>query len=97
LHLSVPVNLNDLPALLGSVADKYIDTSYKKNFPWVDHIAEVTNTAKQDELDIALVEEIRADHIADIWMAVPDIVEWRGSAGFDSSRQAKFWKTLIFS
>lgn len=31
---------------------------------------------KQDKLDIALVEEIRADHIADIWMAVPDIVEW---------------------
>jgi uncharacterized protein (TIGR04141 family) len=68
--------LNGLPALLGSVADKYIDTSYKRISPGLTTSPRSRIQRKQDELDIALVEEIRADHIADIWMAVPDIVEW---------------------
>ena len=92
LHLSVPVNLNGLPVLLGSVADKYIDTSYKKNFPWVDHISEVTNTVKEDELDKALVEEINAGHTADIWMAVPDIVEWSKISRFRFVSPGQVWE-----
>lgn len=92
LHLAVPVNLNGLPALLGNVADKYLDTSYKKNFPWVDHIAEVTNTARQDALDIALVEEINAGHTGAVWMAVPDIVEWARISRFRFVSPGQVWE-----
>lgn len=92
LHLAIPVNLNGLPELLGQVADKYLDTSYKKNFPWVDHIAEVTNTAKQDALDKTLVEEINAGQTGGVWMAVPDIVEWVRISRFRFVSPGQVWE-----
>src|SRR5258708_14513664 len=76
MHLTIPTQMNGLPELLDRLADKFIDTSYKAKFPWVDHISEVTSSKLQNGLDEALVAEIAAGQLGGIWMAVPEIVQW---------------------
>jgi uncharacterized protein (TIGR04141 family) len=92
LHLAIPVSMNGLPELLGRVSDKFIDTNYKNNFPWVDHIAEVMSSRRQDELDEALVKEIAAGHVAGIWMAVPYIVDWVKISRFRFVSPGQIWE-----
>jgi uncharacterized protein (TIGR04141 family) len=76
LHLAIPIQINMLPELLDRLSDKFIETSYKAKFPWVDHISEVMSSKLQDELDGELVKEITAGHTGSIWLAVPEIVDW---------------------
>jgi uncharacterized protein (TIGR04141 family) len=92
LHLAMPIHMNGLPELLGRVADKSIYTSYRNNFPWVDHIAEVMNSRTQNELDQALVKEMAAGHVAGIWMAVPYIVDWVRISRFRFVSPGQIWE-----
>jgi len=92
LHVAMSINMNGLPELLGRVADKFIDTSYQKSFPWVDHIGEVLNSQRQDELDEALVSEMAAGRLAGIWMAVPHIVDWVKISRFRFVSPGQIWE-----
>ncbi len=61
---------------------KYVDDSYKKDFPWIDQIGEVKDKTVIDELDALLASKIAAGDTDKIWMAVPDIIEWDQVGGF---------------
>jgi uncharacterized protein (TIGR04141 family) len=78
LVVAVPTTLAGLPKLLDRYLEKFQDDSYKKDFPWVDHIAEVRDAKKRDELDEELVRLIRTGDPSDMraWLAVPELVEW---------------------
>jgi uncharacterized protein (TIGR04141 family) len=82
LHLSVQLRLNDLPELLENVHKKFVDSSYKKTFPWVDQISQVASSDLLQELDEALVQRIAAENTANIWMAVPELISWEKVGGF---------------
>ncbi|MHB1586817.1 MAG: TIGR04141 family sporadically distributed protein [Acidiferrobacteraceae bacterium] len=82
LQTSVPANLESLPALLSSYYDKYLDNGYKAIFPWVDHIAEVSNRTLIDDLDGEVINRIIADDTDRIWMAVPEVTPWEQVDGF---------------
>lgn len=82
LHSSVPTDLESLPSLLAIYHEKYLDDSYKKNYPWVDHISEISNRALIDGLDTRVVERIVAMQTDGIWMAVPEITPWERIEGF---------------
>lgn len=82
LHIAVPVNLNGLAELLGDISDKFLETTYKRNFPWVDHITEVTNPTLERELEDLLIKRINARQTDQIWMAVPELIDWQNVAGF---------------
>jgi uncharacterized protein (TIGR04141 family) len=89
--LAVPIHLIELPGLLGRVADKFVDTSYRGNFSWIDHIAEVLSSRLEDELNEAIVKEMATGHIAGIWMAAPYIVNWVKISRFRFVSPGQIW------
>src|SRR3990172_12123682 len=82
LRTSVSVALDGLPDLLKRYQTQFHSKAYQKNFPWVDHISEVTRASQKEELDNQLVEQIRAANLERCWMAVPEIVDWASIDGF---------------
>jgi uncharacterized protein (TIGR04141 family) len=76
LHAAVRVELANLRDLLSTYLDRFHDESYRASFPWVDHIAEVSNQHVVQTLDEVLAEGIRADSLPRCWLAVPEIIDW---------------------
>lgn len=82
LHAAVNVELSDLQELLDNYLDRFNDDGYRKTFPWVDHIAEVSNQGTVATLDGLLVQGIKTESLPRCWLAVPEIVEWANIKGF---------------
>lgn len=82
LHALLRAEISDLRAVLSTYLDKFHDTSYKKVFPWVDHIAEVSSPRTIDELDQLLVGRIEDRNFDRCWLAVPEVVDWADISGF---------------
>ena len=82
LHVSVNADIEDLPDLLPLYYDKFLDLSYKKNFPWVDQISEIKNKNLQEDLNKDLFQRINSGKFDKIWMAVPEFIDWENLAGF---------------
>lgn len=81
LSVTTSVELKGLSSYLREIYAIYKSERYKDNFPWVDHIAPVKNSAMKRDLDAALIEAIKAKDIS-IWMAVPGLINWEETAGF---------------
>lgn len=81
LSVGVPSDLKLLPDLLKTIYGCYTSDGYKAKFPWVDNIAAVKSRATVEKLNELAVNKI-TEHSPDVWMAVPDIVEWEHIAGF---------------
>ncbi|MGB9119232.1 MAG: DUF6119 family protein, partial [Candidatus Angelobacter sp.] len=90
LHITVPIHLNHLPELLENLSDKFLDTSYRSKFPWVDQISEVGSSRLKDELDARLADRIASGETENIWMAVPERIEWNQVRGF----QFPHWRKI---
>lgn len=82
LRTCVSVALEQLPELLKRYQSQFRSKAYRKNFPWVDHISEVTRPSQKKELDGQLVDQIRSANMERCWMAVPEIVDWASIDGF---------------
>ena len=82
LHVAVKVEVLDVPYLLSEYYVKYNDDSYKRTFPWVDHIAEVKGKGLIADLDESLAEHVRDGKHEKIWLSVPDIIDWDDVSGF---------------
>jgi len=82
LHATVRICIEDLQELLGIYYEQYLDDSYKKSFPWVDQIAEISSKAVIAELDNILIRRIADNDLEGIWMAVPEVVPWERIDGF---------------
>lgn len=62
---------------------------YKAEYPWVDHISEISDKALRDELDEELVGRIRGGNFERLWLAVPDRIEWAEVDGFKFTDSVK--------
>lgn len=82
LHAAVRVELGDLNELLDNYLELFNDDSYRSSFPWVDHIAEVSNQGTIASLDELLVQGLKAESLKRCWLAVPEIIEWTNIKGF---------------
>lgn len=82
LHAMVRVDLEGLRALLSDYAGQFAKDTYKKSFAWVDHVSEVTDVAKQRELDDLMLEKVREEEFEQCWLAVPEPIDWSLVAGF---------------
>ena len=62
---------------------------YREYFAWVDHVQEVRDRARVEQLDRTLIDRIAQRNLDRIWLGIPDRVDWEGIAGFkyrDSGR-----------
>lgn len=81
LHSVVRVDVIDIKPLLRSYLDKYNDDAYKKHFPWIDQIAEVSSKTLVARLDASLVAAVNGSRDK-CWLCVPQIIDWSRTAGF---------------
>jgi len=88
LHVAVKAEISDVQELLSKYYVKYNDDSYKRTFPWVDHIAEVKSKGLIADLDERLAEHVRDSKHDRIWLSVPDIIDWDDVSGFRYSLRA---------
>mgnify|MGYP001574555324 CR=1 FL=1 len=85
LAVSVKVNLSSLKNFLRLCYEKYLSNDYKKNFDWIDQIAEMKDVKLIKELNDKLIENLKNNDLDNTWMAVPEIVDWEHVAGFKYS------------
>lgn len=76
LRATARLALEDLPQQLSRYLTKYRSNTYRKTFPWVDHIAAVKDAGLTDVLDSRLVSALRDEDVQSCWLAVPGVVDW---------------------
>jgi len=82
LSISTKVNITTIKDFLKTCYERYTSRDYKKNFGWIDQIAEIKNPKLKNQLDARLLDNIAKGNLDKTWMAVPEIVEWEDVAGF---------------
>lgn len=81
LSLTEEVDVSNIVSFLKKTYVKYKLTNYKTNFAWVDHIKKVKDSCIIEQLDKEIIKLI-LDKSPNIWMAVPDVINWEDIAGF---------------
>jgi len=85
---------------LGAQLDRYSalakETTYRRDFGFVDFIAETTDPTLRAQLDDILVRRLRRRIPESVWLAPPDIVDWDDVEGFKygSRRDASVYEEL---
>jgi len=82
LSVSVNVDLKNIRDFLKECYRQYSSDEYKKNFAWIDQIVEVRNPKLVESLNNQLVQKIKDENLENLWMAVPEIVDWHNLEGF---------------
>lgn len=83
LHASgLRVELKDLHSWLRRVYSVYQETGYQEKFPWVDNIRAITAAERIQALEQELLNRLDSDDPGMIWLAAPDIIDWRRVCGF---------------
>jgi uncharacterized protein (TIGR04141 family) len=82
LHVLTSVKVYELRELLGGYLDKFGDTAYRRSFPWVDHIAEVTDPTTIAALDGEVIKKLKSRDWDRCWLAIPEVIDWAEIDGF---------------
>jgi len=82
LAVSAKVDVSNIQDFLAFCYERYLSDEYKKDFEWIDQIAEVRNSKKNEALNDLLISKIHNNEFGRIWMAVPEVVDWVDIRGF---------------
>lgn len=82
LSVSVKVDHANINDFLSHCYQKYVSTTYRRNFDWIDQIMEVRDSILGHVLSQKLVDNLNNRQIAQTWMAVPEIINWAEISGF---------------
>ncbi len=83
LSVSVRMDLSDLPFLLKSYKEKFEQDLSKTDYEWVNNISIIKNSSSLvAELEKKLLEKfVKKDHF-NLWLAIPEIIDWNLVKGF---------------
>ncbi len=81
LSVIAEVDITNIVDFLQMTYQKFCLTSYRESFGWVDHIRDVKDTHLIDRLNSEMITAIN-NGSTDIWMAVPEIIDWAEIRGF---------------
>ena len=82
LNLSVKIDLSNVQEFLKQCYEKFESNEYKKDFGWIDQISEIKDPKAVENLNIALIDNIKNNRLDKVWMAVPELVDWSDVSGF---------------
>lgn len=85
LNVSIFLDLKELKWKLDMLFLRYNLDDYKTNFPRFDKITFIKDAVIKTELDKCLVEELYKDSPQNLWLAVPEIIDWSDMAWFKYS------------
>lgn len=81
LTVTAEVDITNIVNFLHKTYQKYCLTTYRTNFGWIDQIMDVKDSRLIDRLNFEMINKIIAGS-NDIWMAVPEIINWSEIKGF---------------
>ena len=92
LAVTKEIDIDNVQEFLKSLYELFCQETYKKDFDWVDNIAPVKDPALEQELWDESIRQIadysyNDDSQHDLWMAVPDIINWDEIEGFQIGSQ----------
>lgn len=90
IHLSLDLDPEDLPELLQRLLSAYRSDTYKDGpFAWIDHIGLIRDREIIADLDDTLISNINNHNFENIWLSVPEIIDWNRVMGFRYSMAKK--------
>lgn len=89
LSLTATVDITNLGDFLVKAYNRYLSTSYRSNFGWIDHIKKVKDSRLITALEAETIKLI-TEGSPSIWMAVPDVIDWENIAGFKYSGRTMY-------
>lgn len=81
LTLTTEVDITNILDFLRQTYGKYTLTTYRTNFGWIDQIQDVKDSRLIEALNAQMIDKINAGS-NDIWMAVPEVINWDEISGF---------------
>src|ERR1051325_7948572 len=82
LSVTVKMDLSDLPFLLGEYRKQFEAGLSAKDHQWVNNIWLTKSTAVIEALEAELNARLAARHLDDVWLSIPEIIEWSSVMGF---------------
>ncbi|WP_181157162.1 TIGR04141 family sporadically distributed protein [Paraburkholderia sp. BL21I4N1] len=82
LLVSVKMDLADLPFLLDEYRKKFETQLSVEDYQWVNNMSMVANSVLVGTLDAALNEKLATGQVDDIWLSIPEIIDWTMVKGF---------------
>lgn len=84
--ISTKVNIDNINDFLKICFDYHKKDDYKEDFSFIDQVQEIKDT---ESLNNKLIEKFKDSAVENIqlWMAIPEIIEWEDIAGFSFSNK----------
>ena len=76
LSVSVDVDIDGIGEFLDRCYEKYKSNDYRGAFSWIDNIFPLKQGSLIETLDNLLLENLQNEGENNIWLAVPDIIDW---------------------
>lgn len=80
--LSTKVDISNILEFLAKCYHQYQKKDYQEEFGWIDQIEEIKKPALVEKLDGILLQRLNDRHLSNIWMAVPELLDWSDIKGF---------------
>lgn len=98
LKLFVEFDVNNISDLLAICLRQFESTSYRERFEWIDHIMPIKKEELKATLDNLLIQEINTNQQnGNVWMAVPEVMNWDSLQGFQYTRHGEFHDDIELS
>lgn len=83
---SIHVDINNVQEFFKKCFEYYKKKDYQKRFSFIDQVKEIKNV---DEWNIKLVDQLKNNNDVNVqvWMAIPEIIEWEDVEGFSYSNK----------
>ena len=83
LSVTVKTDLKNLRCLLDSYLVKFDQDLSTRGYDWVNNISNVkSNSSRIESLEAALDQKLRNRDFNNIWLAIPEIIQWDQVVGF---------------
>ncbi len=92
--LAVEKNIDNIEEFLDLCYEKFLDTSYKDAFDWIDNIQAVKDKSLHSSLDAFLIDLINQRQFENVWMAIPEVISWETLHCFKYSGSREEYKDI---
>ena len=89
LIISVPINFDQLGDKCGEALEYFGQDAYRERYGWIDNFARVSDPVLIDDLDAALVAELRGGAPENAFLTPPDTLDTQEHRGFRYPHQRK--------
>lgn len=90
LSLSTGNTYNSMSRILKRCYNLYKSDRYKENFEWVDQIQAIKDTDLISSLDNEMLSQLNAENAENIWISLPEIIDWNATDHFELKSDEKY-------